>query len=82
MVKTVKRSPTFNKKTKQFDRAQLKILNKLIKKILDNPKVGKPMSYERKGTRETYFKPFRLSYEFDERHDTLVFLNVYHKKRQ
>ena len=33
-----------------------------IEKIKANPEVGKPMMYGRKGTRELYIPPFRLSY--------------------
>ena len=33
-----------------------------IEKIKANSEVGKPMMYGRKGTRELYIPPFRLSY--------------------
>lgn len=39
-------------------------LAKQIKKMKTNPKAGKPMRYERKGTRELYIKPYRLSYVY------------------
>ena len=39
-------------------------LKKQIKKIVDNPKLGKPMKYERKGTREIYISLLRLSYAY------------------
>lgn len=53
---------------------------KQIEKISENPEVGKPMRYERKGTRELYIKPFRLSYLKDKDH--VYILDLYHKKKQ
>jgi len=40
------------------------------------------MRYSRKKTREVYIPPFRLSYLYDKRNDTLVFLSLYHKDEQ
>jgi mRNA-degrading endonuclease RelE of RelBE toxin-antitoxin system len=57
-------------------------VKKQIAKIIESPKVGKPMKYGRRGTREVYIKPFRLSYLFTENEDKVVFLNLYHKKKQ
>ena len=57
-------------------------IKKLIRKIIDVPEIGKPMRYFRKGTREVYVSPFRLSYEFDKEKDLLTFLNIYHKDEQ
>ena len=34
---------------------------KQISKIIKDPEIGKPMRNTRKGTREVYIKPFRLS---------------------
>jgi len=82
MALKVIRSPTFNKKIKQLEQSNLNSIVKLIKKIIDNPTIGKAMSYERKGTREVYMKPFRLSYEYDSYKNILTFLNLYHKKFQ
>jgi len=53
-----------------------------IKKISENPKVGKPMKYDRKGTRELYIKPFRLSYFYLAEKNIVYILDLYHKKRQ
>lgn len=55
---------------------------KLIEKIIKNPTIGKPMRYGRKGTRELYIKPFRLSYCFHPNTDTIEILELYHKKKQ
>ena len=37
-------------------------LKKQISKVLENPKVGKPLRYALKGERTIYIKPFRLIY--------------------
>jgi mRNA-degrading endonuclease RelE of RelBE toxin-antitoxin system len=53
-----------------------------IIKIINNPSIGKPLRYGRKQTREVYISPFRLSYQYNKRNDTLVFLSLYHKAGQ
>lgn len=55
-------------------------LKKQIERIVENPEVGKPMMYMRKGTREVYISPFRLSYSYF--NDKIVFLEIYHKDEQ
>jgi len=55
---------------------------KQIEKIKTNPEVGKPMRNVRKGTRELYIKPFRLSYRYDINENKVEILEVYHKKKQ
>jgi len=57
-------------------------IRKQIEKIKTNPEAGKPMRYERKGTRELYIKPFRLSYEYLKDKNIIYILDLYHKKRQ
>jgi mRNA-degrading endonuclease RelE of RelBE toxin-antitoxin system len=57
-------------------------ITKQIKKIADSPTIGKPMSHDRKGTRELYIKPFRLSYSYDENERLVYILDLYHKKKQ
>lgn len=53
---------------------------KQISKIKDNPEIGKPMRYGRKGTRELYISPFRLSYKVE---GYIVYiLALYHKDLQ
>ncbi len=51
-----------------------------ISKTKDNPRAGKPMKYDRKGTRELYISPFRLSYKLDG--DNVYILALYHKNSQ
>lgn len=57
-------------------------IRKQIDKIIQNPEVGKPMRNVRKGTKELYIKPFRLSYVYLKSEDKIVILDLYHKKRQ
>ena len=57
-------------------------IKKQIRKITENPEVGKPMMYDRKGTRELYVKPFRLSYAYIKHENKVIFLDLYHKKEQ
>ncbi|MBI2631574.1 type II toxin-antitoxin system RelE/ParE family toxin [Candidatus Pacearchaeota archaeon] len=57
-------------------------IEKLIIKIKNNLQVGKPMKHNRKGTREVYLQPFRLSYAFNKNNDTIVILDFYHKDEQ
>jgi mRNA-degrading endonuclease RelE of RelBE toxin-antitoxin system len=56
-------------------------IQKLIFKIRDNPEIGKPMKHNRKGTRELYLSPFRLSY-YDKMNGIIVILALYHKDEQ
>jgi len=55
---------------------------KQIKKISENPQIGKPMRNLRKGTRELYIKPFRLSYSYLRDENIVYVLDLYHKKLQ
>ena len=73
----------FEKKFKKLKNPTFKIqLKKQIRKIIDNPFIGKPMKHTRKGTREVYVKPFRLSYGYLEKENKIVFLDLYHKDLQ
>jgi mRNA-degrading endonuclease RelE of RelBE toxin-antitoxin system len=77
---TVAYSPAFEKTIRKIHDQSLKerIKTQLIK-IIENPEAGKPMRYCKKGTREVYISPFRLSYLYTKQHDTLVFLALYYK---
>ncbi len=55
---------------------------KQIEKIKENPEIGKPMMYNRKGTRELYIKPFRLAYGYISDENKVIILDFYHKKEQ
>ncbi|MBS3167114.1 type II toxin-antitoxin system RelE/ParE family toxin [Candidatus Woesearchaeota archaeon] len=47
---------------------------KQVEKIIENPEVGKPMKYNRKGTREVYISPYRLAYAYLPAENKLIFL--------
>lgn len=55
---------------------------KQIEKLKINPEVGKPMRNARKGTRELYIHPFRLSYKYHKDKSVVEILDLYHKKGQ
>jgi mRNA-degrading endonuclease RelE of RelBE toxin-antitoxin system len=57
-------------------------VKKQIQKIIDNPEIGKPMMYSRKGTREVYVSPYRLSYAYIKEENKIIFLDLYHKDEQ
>lgn len=77
----VEYTPRFRK---AFGKIKHKALRKkvqdLVRKIIDNPFAGKPMRYDRKGTRELYVEPYRLAYAFE--NNTIYFLSIYHKDKQ
>lgn len=75
--------PEFKKKVSKIKDVVMKkqVVNQ-IKKISQHPTIGKPMRFERKGTREVYVKPYRLVYSYQEDELILLFLDLYHKKRQ
>ena len=62
------------------DRSVKDKIIKQVSKIRDNPEIGKPMRFDRKGTRELYISPWRLSYKVDG--DTVYILALYHKDIQ
>lgn len=75
--------PEFKKKVSKIKDVVMKkqVVNQ-IKKISQHLIIGKPMGFERKGTREVYVKPYRLVYSYQEDELILLFLDLYHKKRQ
>jgi len=76
-------SDNFQKRfSKLKDAAFKERIEKLIIKIKENPEIGKPMRFERKGTREVYAGSFRLSYSFDKNADMLFIYDFYHKDNQ
>ena len=40
------------------------------------------MRFYRKGTREVYISPYRLSYAYLKEEDKIIFLDLYHKDEQ
>lgn len=57
-------------------------IQKQVEKIIENPEIGKPMRYGRKGTSELYMSPYRLAYTYFPEEEKLIFLDLYHKDEQ
>ena len=66
------------------DQAMQKSIKNKIKKIIENPEIGKPMRNVRRGTREVYIGggSFRISYNYYKELNLLEFLDLYHKDKQ
>ena len=79
----IKKEPSFLKTISKIKDNSLKEkVIKQIKKIIKSPEIGKPMRYGRKGTRESYVSPYRISYSYIEQDNLLIFLDIYHKDQQ
>ena len=79
----VDRHPQFAKIFKKIkDNVLKEKVKKQIEKIIDNPEIGKPMTYNRKGTREVYIPPFRLSSVYTKAEDKIILLDLSHKDEQ
>ena len=75
--------PNFKRELMKIkDGANKERVKKKIRKVVDNPEVGKPMKYGRKGTREVYVGSYRLSYTYLKNKNHVVFLDLYHKDKQ
>lgn len=82
MVK-VEYDTRFKKRVQKIkDELVKKRVKKQIAKIVNDPEVGKPMRYTRKGTRELHIPPHRLSYLYLEEDDVVVLIDLYHKDEQ
>ena len=57
-------------------------IKRQVEKITENPEIGKPMRYSRKGTRELYVKPYRLAYAYLQEEEKIIFIDLYHKDEQ
>jgi len=73
-------SPRFKKIVQKLDASLKERVKKQIRRIVKDPSVGKPMRFSRRGTRELYVPPFRLSYAIAQ--DDIIFLELYHKDAQ
>ena len=82
MVKEIIRTDSFISRLKRLGKSYLERVEKLIIKIINNPLIGKPMRFDRRGTMEVYLSPFRLMYFYDVNKDILYFLDLYHKDEQ
>ncbi len=76
MVK-ITSSKRFINDIKKLDSFKREKLEKQIRKIIENPQVGKPLRYMR-GERVLYIKPFRLIYAI--RKDGIILLKFEHRK--
>ncbi len=76
------RTDNFIRQLKKLDNSILDKVEKLIIKIINEPEIGKPMRFDRKGTRELYIYSFRLSYAYEKNKALLIFLDIYHKDEQ
>lgn len=81
-VKSIIETDNFKRLLKNLDNSYKLRVERLINKIAENPEIGKPMRYTRKGTREVYVSPFRLSYAYIKSEDKIVLLDLYHKDEQ
>ncbi|MEK6973876.1 MAG: type II toxin-antitoxin system RelE/ParE family toxin [Nanoarchaeota archaeon] len=80
---TIKYDAVFERNIKKIKDGLLKLkVKKQIEKIVKSPEIGKPMKFGRKGTREVYIPPFRLSYSYIKEEDTIIFFELYHKDEQ
>jgi len=78
---TIIPSPRFEKMFKKIKHASIRehiILE--IRKLGKNPELGKPMRFDRLGTREVYISSFRLSYILEG--NVITLLELYHKDEQ
>ena len=83
VVERVEKTDEFVKFVKKIKNPVLKEkVQKQIAKIIQNPELGKPMRFERKGTREVYVSSFRLAYAYIKERGTIIFLELYHKDEQ
>ncbi len=79
----IEHQPEFLRKIERIKDNNLKErIKKQIAKIVAFPESGKPMRYARKGTREIYIPPFRLSYAYIPQENKIIFLDLYHKDEQ
>jgi mRNA-degrading endonuclease RelE of RelBE toxin-antitoxin system len=74
--------PDFQRIFNKLDKTIKEKVEKALIKIIENPEIGKPMRYVRKGTREIYVSPFRLAYAYFPNENKIIILNLYHKDKQ
>ena len=74
--------PEFLRTFRKLDNSIKIRVEKALIKIIESPNAGKPMRYTRKGTREVYVAPFRLSYAYIPSENKIIILSLYHKDKQ
>lgn len=83
VIDSIERTERFEKARARIkDSAIIERVQKQIIKIIQDPEIGKPVMYNRKGTRELYVPPFRLSYAYIREENRIILLNLYHKDEQ
>lgn len=60
------------------DNAVKERVKKQIEKVINNPKIGKPLRFDSKGERTIYIKPYRLIYSISR--ETIYLLRFEHRK--
>ena len=78
----VEYEPDFQKNFSRLDKGIKIKVEKALIRIITNPEIGKPIRYARKGTREVYIPPFRLSYTYIPNENKIIILALYHKDKQ
>jgi mRNA-degrading endonuclease RelE of RelBE toxin-antitoxin system len=68
----------FEKELKKSDNSIKEKAIKQIKKIIENPEIGKPLRYNLKGERTVYVWSFRILYAYFD--NTIYFLRFEHRK--
>ncbi len=68
----------FEKEIKKLDSSIKSKVIKQIEKIIQNPKIGKPLRYDLRGEKTIYVKPYRIIYSFNQK--SIIFLRVEHRK--
>jgi mRNA-degrading endonuclease RelE of RelBE toxin-antitoxin system len=81
-VRIIRKSNSFSRLLSKLDKSTKNKLHKIMAKAVLNPTIKKPMRFCRKGTRELFLPPFRLSYCYDKTESILTFLDLYHKDKQ
>jgi len=78
-IKYIITTVEYEKNTKHIkDKETKERIKKQIKKLIENPEIGKPLRHDLKGERSVHIKPFRLIYTFE--NDKLILLRFEHRK--
>jgi len=79
VIERVKRTDKFERDVKTIkDHVLKERIKKQIRKIIENPEIGKPLRYDLHGEYSLYIKPFRLIYAVED--NTLILLRFRHRK--
>jgi len=69
----------YEKDTKHIKDGETKErIKKQIRKIIENPDIGKSLTHDLKGERSVHIQPFRLIYAID--NDKIILLRFEHRK--